>query len=184
MYFRVDIAALYNELLSSKDTQRARPRLPESGKLDCRKAANKNAGKQQSGLPETGNLYKGISETTPEITSKTTSKTTTNTRHPPANESPGTPVRRRFIEKFLLGTILKNADAKRITQAARQYKRNCEEVQVAIDVLNDQYRQSTKPIDDPTALLISVLKNGIQLPEGFTLIRPSREAECEESYTD
>jgi hypothetical protein len=172
MYFRVDIAALYNELLSSKDTQRARSRLPESGKLDFRKAANRNAGRQQSGLLKTGNLYKGISETTTE----NTSKTTTTTPYPGVTMSPGTPVSRRLIENLFSGTLLQDADSRRITQAARQYNRSKEEIEVAIAVLNDQYRQSTKPIKDTTALMVSILRDGVTVHEGLTLLRPHHEA--------
>ncbi|HUL00945.1 MAG TPA: hypothetical protein VLX29_08830 [Nitrospirota bacterium] len=168
MYFRVDIPALYNELLHVKAKERALVRFPESRKLDFRKAVSKEDEIGQAGTPKTGNLYKGTSETTPE----TTSKTTTNTLHPPANASPANPVSRRLIENLLSGTMIHDADAKRITQAARQYNRSKGEIEVAIDVLNDQYRQSTKPIKDPTALLVSILRDGVSVHEGLTLLRP------------
>ncbi len=161
MYFRVDIAALYDELLSSKDTQHARSRLQKSGKLDCRKAANKNAGKQQSGLPKTGNLYKGISETTTE----NTSKTTTTTPYPPVTMSPGDPISRRFIEKILSGTLFRGANPGRIAQAAKQYKRSQEEIEAIVHMLDGQYRLSTRRIKNPTALLVSAIRDAIAPPE-------------------
>ncbi len=168
MYYQVDIAALYDELLSVKEEKHIPSSLRKTSKLECGKAASKPAGKQHSGMLKTGKHYKGISETTTEITSKTT----TTTPYPPVTMSPGTPVSRRLIENLLSGTILQEADASRITQAARQYKRSTAEIEVAIDVLNDQYCQSTKSIKDPTALLVSILRDGATVHEGLTLLRP------------
>lgn len=168
MYFRVDIRALYNELLSVKKAKRALSSLPESGKLECRNTSNKNAGKRQTGMPESGNHNKGITETTPEITSKTTTTATPLTSH---HETPGYPVSRRFIENCLSGTILRGADPGRIVQAAKQYRRSQEEVEALIHALDGQYRGSTCRIQDPTALLVSCLRDAIIPPENASLAK-------------
>lgn len=48
LYFQID-SERFDDAIADLDSS-----LPESGKLNCRKAANKNAGKQQSSLPENG----------------------------------------------------------------------------------------------------------------------------------
>ncbi len=177
MYFRVDIPALYNELLSLKAKERDRSRLPESGKLDCRKAANKDAVNRQIGMPETGKPYKGISETTTEITSKTTT-TSLPLRQPPFSET----VSRRFVENILSGTILRRADPGRIVRAAKQYQRDQEEIAAIVHMLDGQYHLSTRRIKDPTALLVSALRDAVALPEkASTAKQDTVEAEYREA---
>lgn len=158
MYFRVDMTGLYNELFFLKE--RKDVRLPESGKLDCRKAANKSAGKQHTCMPETGKHYKGISKTTTEITSKTTT-TTPLFRF---QSSQGEPVSRDFVQRLLSGTILKEAKPGRIAQVAKTHKRSREEVEAVVQMLDQQYRRSTRMIKDATGLLITALRD-IEPPE-------------------
>jgi hypothetical protein len=172
MYYRVDLAALYNELLILKENKDPQSSLPESGNLDCRKAANKNGTKRQTGMPEPGNHYKGVLETTAEITSETTSTT-------PLHADPGDPGCRDFVERCLMGTILQDADPGRIAQAARKYNLTDEEVETAIDVLDQQYRQSARAIDDPTALVVCALRDGVY-PSVDYVPKAEREAEAEQ----
>ena len=183
MYYRVDMASLYNELLSKAESRKSgktsnkeekrsvQSSLPDSGKLDCGNTANKDAGKRQTGMPKTGKHYKGISETTTE----TTSKTTTTTPLSPLQDVPGG---RDFVERLLVGTLLQGADPRRIANVARKYKRTPEEIETAIDVLDIQYRQSTRIIDDPTGLMVSVLRDGIVPPEGY-VANPAIKVETE-----
>lgn len=169
MYFRVDIAALYTELLGFKEGKYSQTRLPESGKLDCHKAANKKTGKRQTGIPQTGKHYKGISETTTEITSKTT----TTALLPPLQPPSGELVSRGFVENILSRTLLKRADPGRVVQVAKQYERSQEEIKAIIHMLDRQYRESPRRIKDPTALLVSAIRDAF----ASTAITPSHQQE-------
>jgi hypothetical protein len=192
MYYRVNIQALSNELLhmarspispktsrtkDKKEQSSAHSRLPESGKLDCGNTANKDSGKRQTGMPETGKHYIGISETTTEITSETTSTTPLS----PLQTASSDPGGRDFVKELLVGTMLQGADPGRIATVARKYNRTPEEIEVAIDVLDQQYRESVSTIDDPTALLVFALRDGIVLSEGFMLLQPNQETEIEDA---
>jgi hypothetical protein len=188
MYYRVDMASLYNELLSIAESRRSANKpnnenksgisssLPDSGKLDCGNTANKDAGKRQTGMPETGKHYKGISETTAETTSETTTTTLLSPLQPtPGHHGSG----RDFVKKLLVGTMLQGADPRRIANVAKKYKRTREEIETAIDVLDQQYCLSNRTIEAPTALLVSALKDGVVPPEGY-VPKSKREAEAEE----
>jgi hypothetical protein len=155
MYFRVDLAALYSELVDLKENVGVQSSLPESGNLDCRKAANKNDGKRQTGMPEPGKHNKGISETT--------SETTSTTPLTPLQELPNEPSGRNFVERLLAGTVLQDADAGRIVQVAQKYNRTDDEVETTIEMLDHHYRQSARAIGNPTALVVSALRDGIYL---------------------
>jgi hypothetical protein len=63
VHYRVDFEAL--AVCISQYAEKRQTGLPKSGKLDCRKAADKLAENRQTSLPETG---KHISETTQETT--------------------------------------------------------------------------------------------------------------------
>ncbi len=178
MHYRIDMAALSNVMLcrSAASTFNKKhnkdARLLETSQLDGGKAANKKAGNQPTCLRETSQHYKGISETTTEI------KTTTSLPPlaPASDESGGG---RDFVAKLLVGTMLHGADPGRIANAARKYRLMREEIEKAIDVLEQQYRQSTRKIDDPTALIVCALKNGIDPPEGY-VPKAQREAEVKQ----
>jgi len=180
MHYRVDITALSTELLllpvsrSSARIPHENARLLETSQLDGGKAANKKAGSQPACLRETSQLYKGISEITTEIKNTTTL--------PPLEPDPGSSGGSRggrdFVAKLLVGTMLHGADPGRIANAAGKYRRTREEIEKAIDVLDQQYRQSARKIDDPTALIVCALKDGIDQPEGY-VPKAQREAEVE-----
>jgi hypothetical protein len=154
MHYRVDMAALFNEIICMAGTRRANSKpnrnvsLLETSQQDGGNPADKKVGTQPASLLDAGQHYKGLSETTAEI------KTTTYGRV--AEETGGG---RDFVEKLLAGSILRKADPVRISKAAVKYKRTTDEIEKAIDVLDQQYRQSTRKIDDPTALIVSALKD-------------------------
>jgi hypothetical protein len=173
LHYRVDITALSTELLllpGSRSSAR-KPyeiaRLLETSQLDGGQATNKKAGSQPTCLRETSQPYKGISEITTEIT--TTPLTPLESS--PEKQGGG----RDFIEKLIAGTMLQGADPGRVLKAAKKYKRSQEQLTNAIDVLDQQYRQSIRKIDDPTALIVSALKDGIDPPEGY-VPKAAREA--------
>jgi hypothetical protein len=175
MHYRIDIAAMSTELLllaGSSDTKgkiNGNVKLLESSQLDGGKPASKKADNQPACLPETSQPYKGLSETTTEIT------TTPLTPLEPTPDQPGGG--RDFVEKLLAGTMLHEADPGRISKAAKKYRRTQDETALAIDILDQQYRQSIRKIDDPTALVVSALKDGIDPPEGY-VPKAEREAEA------
>ncbi len=175
MHYRIDISALSNELLCMEvaiKKPHKNARLLETNQLDGGKAANKRAGNQPTCMRETSQHYKGVSETTTEI------KTTTPlTPVEPASDEPGGG--RDFVEKLLAGTILHGAEPGRVSKAASKYKRTTDEIEKAIDVLDQQYRQSVRRIDDPTALIVSALKDGVDPPEGY-VSRTQRKVEAEQ----
>jgi hypothetical protein len=74
--------------------------------------------------------------------------------------------------------MLSRADPQRISKTAAKYKRTADELEKIIDVLDQQYRQSIRKIDDPTALIVSALKDGIDPPESY-VPKAEREAEAE-----
>ncbi len=183
MHYHVDIAALSHDLLcmarpssrkSNKDKKPEKKGVPsgllEPGKLVCAKPANKNAGKQPTSLPETGQHYKGVSEIT--------SKTTTTTPLSPLQRPPGDPGGRDFVEKLLAGTMLHGARSARIAHIAKRYNRSNEEIKTAIDVLTQQYHQSARMIYDPTSLVVCALRDGLDPPEGH-VPKAMREKEAE-----
>ncbi len=176
MHYRIDITALSNELLLFSGSRAEKPhknaRLLETSRLDGGKPTDKMAGNQPTCLRESSQHYKGVSETTTEI--KTTTPLTP--LEPASGERGGG---RDFVEKLLAGTMLHGADPGRIAKAAKKYKRTREEIENAIDVLDQQYRQSTRKIDDPTALIVCALKDGIDPPEGY-VPKAQREAEAEQ----
>lgn len=186
MHYRVDMTALSNAMLcmaganTFNKKHHKNARLLETSQLDGGKATNKKAGNQPACLRETSQLYKGISEITTEI------KTTTTL--PPLEPAPGSSGGPRgghdFVAKLLVRTMLHGADPCRIANAARKYGRTREEIEKSIDVLDQQYRQSTRKIDDPTALIVCALKDGIDPPEDYEP-KAQREAKVEqkrESY--
>ena len=181
MHYRVDMAALSNTMLcmagantfNKKNNKNAR--LLETSQLDGEKATNKKAGNQPTCLRETSQHYKGISEITTEI--KTT--TTLLPLEPAPGSSDGPRGGRDFVAKLLVGTVLHGADPGRIANAAGKYRRTREEIEKAIDVLDQQYRQSARKIDDPTALIVCALKDGIDPPEGY-VPKAQREAEVKQ----
>lgn len=158
MYYRIDITALSNELLRFSEGQEPNQkpneitRLHESAKLVCTKAPNKNGGNVQTSKAESAQLY---TKTTTEITTKTT------TTH--ARDLGG----RVFVEKLIVGTMLHAADPKRISSAAKKFNRQPDELEKMIDILNQQYQQGARGIDNPTALVVSALKDGIDIPDGY-----------------
>lgn len=85
--------------------------------------------------------------------------------------------RRDVIDEVLRGTVLAAANPAAVARAAKKYRRNTEEVAVAIDALDQQYRRSQRPIEDPTSLITAVLKDGIELPSGY-VSKAQREAEA------
>jgi hypothetical protein len=174
MHYRIDTIALSNELLlvaeSLTEKRHKNARLLKSSQLDGGNPASKKAGNQPACLRETTQPYKGLSETTTEIT------TTPLTPLAPTPDEPGGG--RDFVEKLLAGTMLQQADPARISRAAKKYRRTQYETAQAIDVLDQQYRQSIRKIDDPTALIVSALKDGIDPPEGY-VPKAEREAETE-----
>ena len=85
---------------------------------------------------------------------------------------------RDFVKKLLAGTMLNGADPGRVANASKKYKRTEEEVKNAIDVLDQQYSQSARKIENPTALIVCALKDGIELPKGY-LPKAQRETEVE-----
>ncbi len=149
MYFRVDLAALYRELVNLEDN------------TDL-----------QSSLPESGNHNKGVTETTTEITSETTSTTPLT----PLQADPRGPGGPDFVEQCLVGTLLQDADPERIAEAAQRCNLNAAEVETAIDVLDQQYRKSHRTIGGPTALVVSALKGGVNISADY-VPRQDREAE-------
>ncbi len=190
MNYHIDMAALSHDLLcmarpsSRKSNKDGKPGekgvqsgLTESGKLVCAKPANKNAGKQPTGLPETSQHYKGVSKTTSETTSETTSKTTT-TPLSPLQRPLGDPSGRDFVEKLLSGTMLQDAEPARIAHVAKKYRRSNKEVKTAIDALDQQYQQSARMIDDSTSLVVCALRDGLDPPEGH-VPKAMREKEAE-----
>ena len=66
----------------------------------------------------------------------------------------------------------------RIANVAKKYERTSDDIEKAIDVLDQQYRQGVRKIDDPTALVVCALKNGIDPPEGY-IPKEQRDAEAE-----
>lgn len=179
MHYKVDISILLDELIriaesrSITEKNNKIARLLETSQLDGGKPTNKKAAKQQTCLQENSQHYKGISETTTE-----TIKTTTPVILEPVPDSFGDPGSGRdFVKKLLVGTILQSADARRIANAAKKYARSYDEIEKAIDVLDQQYRQSGRRIDDPTALVVSALKDGIDSPDGYV---PKAQREAEE----
>jgi hypothetical protein len=174
MHYRVDITALSNELLLVAESLTEKPyknaRLLESSQLDGGISADKKAGNPPACSRETSRHYKGLSETTTEIT------TTPLTPLEPAPDEPGGGC--DFIQKLLVGTVLSGADAVRIAKAAKKYRRSQDETAQVIDVLDQQYRQSIRTIDDPTALIVCALKDGVDPPEGY-VPKAEREAEAE-----
>ena len=175
MHYRVDITSLSSELLLVAESLTDKPhknvRLLESSQLDGGNPANKKAGHQPACLGETSQHYKGLSETTTEITT-----TPLTPLEPSRNQQGGG---RDFVEKLVARTMLQGADPGRISKAAAKYGRTGDEIAKAIDVLDQQYRQSTRKIDDPTALIVCALKDGLDPPEGY-VPRAEREAEAEQ----
>jgi hypothetical protein len=173
MHYRIDTIALSNELLlvaeSLTEKRHKNARLLKSSQLDGGNPASKKAGNQPACLRETTQPYKGLSETTTEIT------TTPLTPLEPTPDQPSGG--RDFVEKLLAGTMLHEADPGRISKAAKKYRRTQDETALAIDILDQQYRQSIRKIDDPTALVVSALKDGIDPPEGY-VPKAEREAEA------
>ena len=144
----------------------------ETSQLDGGKPANKEEGKQPTGRLETSQHYKVL---------KTTSETT-KPPLPAVEPAPDSAIGRGgrdFVEKLLVGTVLQGADPGRIAKAAKKYGRSLDELEKAIDILDLQYRQSARKIDDPTALIVSALKDGIDPPEGY-VSKAQREAEAEQ----
>ena len=174
LHYRVDITALSTELLllpvsrSSARKPHEIARLLETSQLDGGETAGKMAGNQLACLHETSQPYKGISEITTEIT--TTPLTPLESS--PEEQGGG----RYFVEKLIAGTLLQGADSRRIAKAAKKYKCSQEQLAYAIDVLDQQYRQGIRKIDDPTALIVSALKDGVNSPEGY-VPKAAREAE-------
>ena len=88
-----------------------------------------------------------------------------------------------IIEKALRGTVLATANPAAIVRAARENRFGAEDVAIAIDALDRQYRKGRRPISNPTALITTVLKDAAALPRGYTSMNeedaetPSREAE-------
>jgi len=165
MHYRVDITALSTELLlfpgsrSSARKPHENARLLETSQLDGGETASKMVENQPACLHETSQPYKGISEITTEIT--TTPLTPLESS--PDEQGGG----RDFVEKLIAGTLLQGADPGRIVRAAKKYKCSQEQLTNAIDVLDQQYRQGIRKIDDPTALIVSALKDGVDPPEGY-----------------
>lgn len=85
--------------------------------------------------------------------------------------------RRDIIDEMLRGTVLAAANPTAVARAAKKYRRNTMEVAVAIDALDQQYRKSQRPIEDPTSLITAVLKDGMELPRGY-VSRAQRDAEA------
>ena len=178
MYYRVDITALSNELFllarsrAYTDKLNKNARLLKTSQLDGGKPSNKKEEKQPTGWLETSQQYKGISETTTE-TIKTTPLTP---REPSQDSTAGPGGGRGFIEQMFLGTLFAAADPSRIIRAAKKYDRTSDDVAVTVDVLDQQYRKSKRTIEDPTALVVAALKDGITPPESY-IPRAQREAE-------
>ncbi len=178
MHYRVDITALSEELLrnaaSPDEKVNNNARLLKTSKLECGNSANKNAENQQSSLRETSEHNNGVTETTTE-TIKTTTPLTPLV--PGSDRSGETGRGRIFVEKILSGTLLASADAGRIAAAAEKYARDSQDIALVVDVLDQQYRQSKRKIDDQTAIVIAALKDGIAPPECYV---PKAEREAAE----
>lgn len=182
MHYRVDIKALTSELVryAESDASQNKPnknaRLLKTSKLGCGKAASKIADNQHTSTLESSEHNKGVSETTTETIKTTTPLTPLN---PVTGSTGGDPGGGRvLIEKAIAGTLLANADIGRIMRAAVKYNRCFEEISLTVDILDQQYQQSKRKIEDSTALVVTALKEGITLPDGY-IPKAQREAEDE-----
>ena len=182
MHYRIDMTALSEELMliSGPRLHSKKPfkntRLLKTSQLDGGKPTNKKAANHPTCLLETSQHYKGISETTTETIKTTTPFTPLESFSVSSVYSSGGRV---FVEKLLVGTMLHAADPGRIAKIARKYERTSIDIEKAIDVLDQQYRQSAGKINDPTALVVCALKNGIDPSKGF-VPKVQREAEVEQ----
>ncbi len=185
MYYRVDIDALANELFTiaksglSCQKMKKNARLLKTSQLDGGKAANKKAENHPSSRLDTNQHYKGISEITTE--------TTTTTANAPTEIEPRSDIAcsekdkvrcHDSIRKILEKTLISAADPARIAGAADKYNRSEDEVAMTVDILDQQYRRSKRSVEDPTALVIAALIDGVVPPEGY-LAKKQREAEAE-----
>jgi hypothetical protein len=88
-----------------------------------------------------------------------------------------------IIEKALRGTVLAAANPAAIARAARENRLGSEDVAIVIDALDRQYRSGRRQIDNPTALITTVLKDAAAFPRGHASMNegdaeaPSRKAE-------
>ena len=141
------------------------------------------AEKQPTRRLETSQLVCGKPASTIKVFQRLRQRLKTTTTLPPLEPAPGSSGGPRggrdFVAKLIVGTMLHGADPGRIANAAGKYRRTREEIEKAIDVLDQQYRQSTRKIDDPTALIVCALKDGIDPPEGY-VPKAQREAEVKQ----
>jgi hypothetical protein len=157
LYYRVDIQALSNELLHiasspispeasrTKDKKKqssAHASLPESGKLDCGKAAHKATEKRQTGLPETGKHYKT------EITTETTTTVVVDE-----------------IKKLIINTPFRTVNEQSLRTFAKKY--GVKHVFDSLDMLIETYKQIAKPVKNPGAILSIGLMRGVTPPPDY-----------------
>jgi hypothetical protein len=168
MYYHVDIQSLSDELIhiarspiapktsdneDKKEQSTAHTRLPESGKLDCGKTANKNPGKRQTGMPETGRHY--ITETTTEITTETTTETTPKITSSAAPLTPSESVHGNsmhccsVVKKRHAGFMQNRAGPERTANVPKKLSHIRDDVEKIMDVLNYKYQQSIRNKDEP-----------------------------------
>ena len=192
MYYRVDIQTLSNELLNmarspispktsrskyKKEQSSAHSSLPDSGKLDCGNTANKDAGKRQTGMLETGKHY-SITETTTETTTtpltpllpekrseRSIPQAVAQSDQSDGSKKDATVVVVDEIKKLIIDTPFQTVNEQSLRMFIQKY--GFKYIFDTLDILIETYKQSGKPVKNPGAILSIGLMRGVTPPSDY-----------------